>query len=135
MKTSILGCLAVALTVVGCASNQQFSVVSNTPGAEVWLIKRGSVQVAGRVEWVHVRGEEGKFEDPPLYLGTAPLTYEFNPRERQEAMAIGSVAGSVTKVTTDFIVLGRKNGASVDRRLPVTKKATHIELNFEPKQM
>ncbi len=90
--------LPLGLTVlVGCASTQRITIDTDPIGAQVFLQRRGDVEVHGRVSGVAGRLDAASFEEEFIYLGTAPIDYEFHIRDNEVAVYSPEAGGSVTR--------------------------------------
>jgi hypothetical protein len=90
--------------LVGCASTQELSVQTEPSGAEVFLQRRGDLEVHAAVEGVYGALNADSLGEEFYSLGTTPLEYEFDLREQEAAVYSPRAGGSVTRHFTEGTV-------------------------------
>jgi hypothetical protein len=94
--------LSVGLAVlIGCASTQELSVQTGPSGAEVFLQRRGDLEVHAAVEGVYGALNADSLGEEFYLLGTTPLEYEFDLREQEAAVYSPGAGGSVSRHFTE----------------------------------
>jgi hypothetical protein len=126
------GLLPALLLLCGCAATQRVSVTTSPVGAQITLIRFGVNHVDGSVPGVSVGGVADSFEDPPLFLGTSPLEYEFRLEEGARQIAIGGFFVKVTRIFTEGLVRAEKDGRIAERRVLFSGKPVKLDLQLPP---
>lgn len=119
------------LLLPGCVATQRLTVETDPPGAEVFLQRRGEVEVAGGASGIYGEVDVGSFEEEEFSLGTTPVDYEFDLEDREALVAGRGAGGEVTRryiEGTIRIVLGgfetivrrvRFSGSDIDLAVPL----------------
>ena len=90
-------CPVVLALSAACASTQSLSVHTDPAGAQVYLQRRGEVEVQATVAGVHGQVGANSFEEEFFSLGTSPLEYEFHRKETEAAVQGPGAGGSLTR--------------------------------------
>lgn len=96
------------------------------------MIRFGVTRVDGSVPGVAAGGVTGTFEDPPLFLGTSPLEYEFRLEESGQQVAVAGLFVKVTRIFTEGLIRAEKNGRIAERRVSFTGKPVTVNLTIPP---
>jgi hypothetical protein len=83
--------------LAGCVATQRVTVDTDPVGAEVFLQRRGQVEMKGGAHGIYAEVDVGSFEEEEFSLGTAPVDYEFDMEEREALVAGPRAGGSVTR--------------------------------------
>lgn len=125
--------LALGLTAcTGCASAQKLSVHTTPAGAEVFLQRRGELEVEATVAGVHGNVRGGSFEEEYFSLGSAPVDYQFDLEERDSAGLGEYAGGSVTRRFEEGTVRVDLRGyRPVERRVRFSGDAVRLRITLE----
>lgn len=85
------------LILVGCGSAQKVSVRTDPVGAEVYLQRRGDLEINARVKGIPGSVTASAFEEDFRLLGNAPVEYEFELSEQGVGIDVPEGSGSVTR--------------------------------------
>jgi hypothetical protein len=83
--------------LVGCASTQKVKVRTDPVGAEVYLQRRGDLEIDAEVLGVPGKVTARTFEEDFRLLGNAPVEYEFDRSEREVGIRTSEGHGTVVK--------------------------------------
>ncbi|MDH3734181.1 MAG: hypothetical protein OEU54_11630 [Gemmatimonadota bacterium] len=83
--------------LAGCTSFQRISVETDPVGASVYLQRRGEIEVHGRVAGVVGGVGLESFEEDFIFLGNAPIDYEFERDVREVSVQSPEVGADVTR--------------------------------------
>lgn len=122
------GVAAAALLAAGCAERQKILITTTPPGAEVWMIKHGVREVHGGARGIYGTAQTEPFEDPELYLGTSPVSFEFEIEEDEGGVYTPAGSISARKIIRDMLIRVRKGASSAERRVGVTGEPMTIEI-------
>lgn len=123
--------LALALSG-GCASTQSLSVHTDPGGAEVYLQRRGEVEVQATVAGVHGQVGADSFEEEYFSLGTSPVEYEFHRKETEAAVQGPGAGGSVTRHFREGTIRVELEGyRTVERRVRFSGDAIVLRIALE----
>lgn len=86
-----------ALILVGCGSAQKVSVRTDPVGAEVYLQRRGDLEINAKVKGIPGKVTASAFEEDFRLLGNAPVEYEFELSEEEVGIDVLEGSGSVTR--------------------------------------
>jgi hypothetical protein len=89
--------LAALFFLAGCGSAQKVSVRTDPIGAEVYLQRRGELEIDAKVSGIPGKVSTGSFEEEFLLLGNAPVEYEFERSEREVGLKVPGGSGSITR--------------------------------------
>ncbi len=120
--------LGSLLFFCGCATTQKLRVTTDPPGAQVTLVRYGTVRAEGGAPGVTVGATGESFEDPPITLGTSPLEYEFQLEETARELSIAGVFAKVTRKFTEGLVRAEKDGRVAERRVLFLGKPLAVDL-------
>jgi hypothetical protein len=110
--------LPLGLVVLsGCASMQRLTIDTDPVGAHVYLQRRGDVEVHGRVSGVFGSVDASSFEEEFIYLGTAPIDYEFRRRDTEVAIHSPEAGGDVTRHYREGVIRIEMDGYETVERL------------------
>lgn len=122
--------------LAGCAATQQLRIETDPVGAEVYLQRRGDIEVSARVPGGAGRVDASTFEDAFEYLGTTPLEYEFRLREDQAAIDTPDVGGRVVKHYTEGTLRIELEGyRTVERRIRFTGEDLVLVIPLRPGEL
>lgn len=117
MKKFLFACAVLALAPA-CASSQRLIVRSDPDGAELSIIKRGHVRLRGSVPGVITMGTSTPYEDPPVVIGKAPLTYDVLVVEEQRGFHMpGIVHTDEDKICQQVIVRATSSDGQVAEQI------------------
>lgn len=100
MKTRPFVLLAAALVagvLAACGSAQKVSVRTDPIGAEVYLQRRGELEINANVKGIPGRITASAFEEDFRLIGNAPVEYEFDLSERDVGIEVPEGSGNVTR--------------------------------------
>ena len=100
MKTNrVLGpaFLAVVLIIAGCGSAQKVSVRTDPVGAEVYLQRRGDLEINAKVKGIPGKVTASAFEEDFRLIGNAPVEYEFELTEEDVGIDVPEGSGNITR--------------------------------------
>ena len=86
-----------ALVLVGCGSAQKVSVRTDPVGAEVYLQRRGDLEINARVKGIPGRVTASAFEEDFRLIGNAPVEYEFELTEEDVGIDVPEGSGNITR--------------------------------------
>ena len=86
-----------ALILVGCGSAQKVSVRTDPVGAEVYLQRRGDLEINARVKGIPGRVTASAFEEDFRLIGNAPVEYEFELTEEDVGIDVPEGSGNITR--------------------------------------
>lgn len=90
-------CVCAALFLAGCGSAQKVSVRTDPIGAEVYLQRRGDLEINAQVKGIPGRVTASAFEEDFRLLGNAPVEYEFELSERDVGIDVPEGSGSIVR--------------------------------------
>ena len=85
------------LALAGCGSAQKVSVRTDPIGAEVYLQRRGDLEINAKVKGIPGKVTASAFEEDFRLLGNAPVEYEFELSEQGVGIDVPEGSGSVTR--------------------------------------
>jgi len=100
LKTRPFILLAAALVpavLAACGSAQKVSVRTDPIGAEVYLQRRGDLEINAKVKGIPGKVTASAFEEDFRLLGNAPVEYEFELSEEEVGIDVLEGSGSVTR--------------------------------------
>ena len=125
-------CLALAL-LAGCASTQKLSVQTVPEGAQIYLQRKGNVEVSANVAGFHGSVRPGSFKEEFFSLGTSPADYEFQLEEREAAVQGGGAGGSITRRYTEGLIRIVLEGyRTVERLVRFSGSRIDLEVTMQP---
>ena len=124
-----IGASVAALS--GCASAQKLSVQTTPVGAEVFLQRRGELEVEATVAGVQGNVRAGSFEEDYFSLGNAPVEYEFELEERPLPTDedVAKVVAERVTALLEADLRGRRSSVRerMQRFIPLAKKLGELE--------
>lgn len=85
------------LALAACGSAQKVSVRTDPIGAEVYLQRRGDLEINARVKGIPGKVTASAFEEDFRLLGNAPVEYEFELSEDEAGIDVPEGSGSITR--------------------------------------
>lgn len=118
-----------------CASTQSLSVHTDPAGAQVYLQRRGEVEVQATVAGVHGQVGANSFEEESFSLGTSPLEYEFHRKETEAAVQGPGAGGSLTRHFREGTVRIEMPGyRTAERRVRFSGDAIVLRVDLQPEE-
>lgn len=93
-KTTALITLAL---LAACGSKQKISVRTDPVGAEVYLQRRGELEINANVKGIPGKITANAFEEDFRLLGNAPVDYEFDLSEDDVGIDTPEGSGKITR--------------------------------------
>jgi len=93
----LLAAALVAGVLAACGSAQKVSVRTDPIGAEVYLQRRGELEINANVKGIPGRITASAFEEDFRLIGNAPVEYEFDLSERDVGIEVPEGSGNVTR--------------------------------------
>jgi hypothetical protein len=126
---TLLGLVILA----GCASTQKLSVQTEPSGAEVFLQRRGDLEVHAAVEGVYGALDADSIGEDFYSLGTTPLEYEFDLREQEAAIYSPRAGGSVSRHFTEGTIrIVREGYQTVERLMRFSGNPISLVIPMQP---
>lgn len=98
MRGLTVQALAIAaLMLAGCGSAQKVSVRTDPIGAEVYLQRRGDLEIDAKVSGIPGTVTASRFEEDFRLIGNAPVEYEFELSEQGVGIDVPGGSGSITR--------------------------------------
>ncbi len=91
--TALFGLVLLA----ACGSKQKISVRTEPVGAEVYLQRRGELEINANVKGIPGKITANAFEEDFRLLGTAPVDYEFDLSEDDVGIDTPEGSGKITR--------------------------------------
>ncbi len=91
--TALFGLVLLA----ACGSKQKISVRTDPVGAEVYLQRRGELEINANVKGIPGKITANAFEEDFRLLGTAPVDYEFDLSEDDVGIDTPEGSGKITR--------------------------------------
>ncbi len=89
--------MLAVLALAACGSAQKVSVRTDPIGAEVYLQRRGDLEINARVKGIPGKVTASAFEEEFRLLGNAPVEYEFELSEDEVGIDVPEGSGSITR--------------------------------------
>jgi hypothetical protein len=89
--------MLAVLALAACGSAQKVSVRTDPIGAEVYLQRRGDLEINARVKGIPGKVTASAFEEDFRLLGNAPVEYEFELSEDEVGIDVPEGSGSITR--------------------------------------
>lgn len=125
------------IPLVGCSGNtQRISIDTDPVGAEVFLQRRGTVEIEADAGAVGVTGkfDGGKFEDEFVSLGNAPVDYQFELEESKAEASYRGQGGTIRKRYEEgSIRIQRAGYGTVVRVVSFTGSRIALSVTLQPK--
>ena len=83
--------------VAACASTQKVSVRTDPIGAEVYLQRRGELEITANVKGIPGKITANAFEEDFRLLGNAPVEYEFDLNEKDVGIDTPEGSGNIVR--------------------------------------
>lgn len=96
-RSSRSALVLAAVLLASCGSAQKVSVRTDPVGAEVYLQRRGDLEINARVKGIPGKVTASAFEEDFRLLGNAPVEYEFELSEDEVGIDVPEGSGSVTR--------------------------------------
>ncbi|MGB5526799.1 MAG: hypothetical protein WBO43_00015 [Gemmatimonadota bacterium] len=96
-RSSRSALVLAAVLLASCSSAQKVSVRTDPVGAEVYLQRRGDLEINARVKGIPGKVTASAFEEDFRLLGNAPVEYEFELSEDEVGIDVPEGSGSVTR--------------------------------------
>lgn len=87
----------ILLLLAGCGSTQKVSVRTDPIGAEVYLQRRGELEINAKVKGIPGKITGSAFEEDFRLIGNAPVEYEFDLNEEDVGIDVPEGSGSITR--------------------------------------
>ncbi len=122
-----------AVALAGCGSTQKVKVDVNPVGAEVYLQRRGEIEIRGTVKGVPGKVRARAFEEEFRFLGNAPIEYEFDLTEREIGVEIPDGNANVERRYREGTVRVERPGyETVVRVVTFTGGTAHLKIDLRP---
>ena len=96
-RSSRSALILAAFMLAACGSAQKVSVRTDPIGAEVYLQRRGDLEINARVKGIPGKVTASAFEEDFRLLGNAPVEYEFELSEDEVGIDVPEGSGSITR--------------------------------------
>jgi len=83
--------------VAACGSTQKVSVRTDPIGAEVYLQRRGELEITANVKGIPGKITANAFEEDFRLLGNAPVEYEFDLNEKDVGIDTPEGSGNIVR--------------------------------------
>jgi len=125
--------LAVAaLLSAGCGSAQKVSVRTDPIGAEVYLQRRGDLEINAKVKGIPGKVTASAFEEDFRLLGNAPVEYEFELSEQGVGIDVPEGSGSITRHYKEGTIRIERDGyETVIRVVRFSGSAVELEVSLQ----
>ena len=121
-----------ALSLAGCGSAQKVSVRTDPIGAEVYLQRRGDLEINANVKGIPGKVTAGAFEEDFRLLGNAPLEYEFELSEQGVGIDVPEGSGSITRHYKEGTIRIERDGyETVIRVVRFSGSAVELEVSLQ----
>ena len=109
--------LPLALVASGCTATQALSIKTDPVGANVYMQRRGDVEV--RASYAGVGGRLGSvsFEEEFKSLGNSPVEYEFDLKSEELDVDGGYGGGQIVRHFHEGMIRVELDGYHVEERL------------------
>lgn len=121
------------LILAACASTQELSVRTIPDGAEVFLQRRGDLEMKGSVLGVYGELDGDSFQDEFYSLGIAPVEYEFDLEDPEASVRGREVSGTVVRRFKEGTIRVVKAGyRTVERVVRFSGDRIDLRISMEP---
>lgn len=96
-RSSRSALVLAAVLLAACGSAQKVSVRTDPVGAEVYLQRRGDLEINAKVKGIPGKVTASAFEEDFRLIGNAPVEYEFELSEDEVGIDVPEGSGSVTR--------------------------------------
>ncbi len=111
MRRSIgLALLLSMPALAACGSAQSLSVRTDPVGAEVYLQRRGDIEIDAKVSGIPGRVTTSRFEEDFRLIGNAPVDYEFDLSETEVGVDVPGGSGKVIRHYREGTIRIERNG-------------------------
>ena len=86
-----------AMLSAACGSAQKVSVRTDPIGAEVYLQRRGDIEIDAKVSGIPGKVTTSRFEEDFRLIGNAPVDYEFDLSETEVGVDVPGGSGKVIR--------------------------------------
>lgn len=136
MKTRNLIAQVFSLAVVllaGCGSAQKVSVRTDPIGAQVYLQRRGDLEINAQVKGIPGKVTASAFEEDFRMLGNAPVEYEFELSEREVGVDVPEGSGSIVRHYKEGTIRVEREGyESVIRLVRFSGSTVDLMITLQP---
>ena len=87
----------ILLLLAGCGSTQKVSVRTDPIGAEVYLQRRGELEITANVKGIPGKITANAFEEDFRLIGNAPVEYEFDLTEKDVGIDVPEGSGNIVR--------------------------------------
>lgn len=127
-----LAFLGLAL-LMGCGSAQKVSVRTDPIGAEVYLQRRGELEIDAKVKGIPGKITASAFEEEFKLLGNAPVEYEFPLSEREVAIDVPEGTGDIVRHYKEGTIRVERQGyETVVRRVRFSGSTVDLMITLQP---
>ena len=121
-----------ALLSAGCGSAQKVSVRTDPIGAEVYLQRRGDLEINAKVKGIPGKVTASAFEEDFRLLGNAPVEYEFELSEQGVGIDVPEGSGSITRHYKEGTIRIERDGyETVIRVVRFSGSAVELEVSLQ----
>ncbi len=113
----VAGLLSLVAIVTACGSTQKVSVRTDPIGAEVYLQRRGELEIDANVKGIPGRITASAFEEDFRLIGNAPVEYEFDLSEREVGIDTPEGGGKVVRHYKEGTLRVEREGYETEVRL------------------
>ena len=103
--------------MTGCASTQTLSIKTDPVGANVYLQRRGDIEVKANVAGVGGRLGSVAFQEEFRSLGNSPVEYEFDLRSEELDVDGGYGGGQIVRLFREGMIRIVMDGYHMEERL------------------
>jgi hypothetical protein len=109
--------LPLVLVAAGCTASQALSIRTDPVGANVYLQRRGEVEIKASYAGVGGRVGSVSFEEGFKSLGNSPVEYEFDLRSEELDVDGGYGGGQIVRHFEEGMIRIEMDGFHVEERL------------------
>ena len=130
--TRVASLLGLAL-LAGCGSKQKVSVRTDPLGAEVYLQRRGVLEINANVKGIPGKITANAFEEGFRLLGNAPVEYEFDLSEKDVGIDVPEGSGSIVRHYKEGTIRVEREGyESVIRLVRFSGSTVDLMFTLQP---
>ena len=120
------------LILAGCGSAQRVSVKTDPIGAEVYLQRRGDLEINAKVKGIPGKVTASRFEEDFRLIGNAPLEYEFDLSEHEVGVDVPGGSGNITRHYKEGTIRIVRDGyETVIRVVRFSGSAVELEVSLQ----
>ena len=124
--------LAAALSTA-CGSAQKVSVRTDPIGAEVYLQRRGDIEIDAKVSGIPGKVTTSRFEEDFRLIGNAPVDYEFDLSETEVGVDVPGGSGKVIRHYREGTIRIERNGyETVIRVVRFSGDEVKLDVTLQP---